>query len=223
MDDVVLHPSDSDRPAPGGERAVPGIKPRAQRPHPRLAGWHNLVNGQSARESFYLAFVVGLHVATAVALILYFWRDWVAIARGFFHSLKTRSIETADERIAWLLVVASIPVGLTGYLFEHTFRTLFAKPLAAAVFLMINGLILAGAELLRRRQARTGPRPTPTAATSDSVDYKAGDLTPSVAADQRRRRCRSGAASPSGRHRSWRSSPASVGRVSPWRPAWCGS
>ena len=152
---------------------------------PALLGWHNLVNGQSAGESFYLAFVVGLHVATAGALILYFWRDWVAIARGFFHSLKTRSIETADERIAWLLVVATIPVGLTGFLFEHTFRTLFAKPLAAAVFLMINGLILAGAELLRRRQARTDSRPTPTAATSDPADYKAGDLTPSVAADRR--------------------------------------
>ena len=152
---------------------------------PALLGWHNLVNGQSSGESFYLAFVVGLHVATAGALILYFWRDWVAIARGFFHSLKTRSIETADERIAWLLVVATIPVGLTGFLFEHTFRTLFAKPFAAAVFLTINGLILAGAELLRQRQARTDSRPTPTATTSDPADYKAGDLTPSVAADRR--------------------------------------
>ena len=152
---------------------------------PALLGWHNLVNGQSAGESFYLAFVVGLHVATAGALILYFWRDWVAITRGFFRSLRTRSIETADERIAWLLVVATIPVGLTGFLFEHTFRTLFAKPSAAAVFLMINGLILAGAELLRRRQAGTDSGPAPTAATSDPADYKAGSLTPSVAADRR--------------------------------------
>jgi len=152
---------------------------------PALLGWHNLVNGQSTGESFYLAFVVGLHVATAGALVLYFWRDWVAIARGFFRSLKTRSIETADERIAWLLVVATIPVGLTGFLFEHTFRTIFAKPLAAAVFLMINGLILAGAELLRRRQARTDSGPTPTVPTPDSADYKSGELTPSVAADRR--------------------------------------
>ena len=152
---------------------------------PALLGWHNLVNGQSTGESFYLAFVVGLHVATAGALVLYFWRDWVAIARGFFRSLKTRSIETADERIAWLLIVATIPVGLTGFLFEHTFRTIFAKPLAAAVFLMINGLILAGAELLRRRQARTDSGPTPTVPTPDSADYKSGELTPSVAADRR--------------------------------------
>ena len=119
---------------------------------PALLGWHNLVNGQSAGESFYLAFVVGLHVATAGALILYFWRDWVAIARGFIHSLKTRSIETADERIAWLLVVATVPVGLTGLLFEHTFRTLFAKPLAAAVFLRSLKATLQGCWWTNRRE-----------------------------------------------------------------------
>ena len=152
---------------------------------PALLGWHNLVHGQSAGESFYLAFVVGLHVATAGALILYFWRDWVAIARGFFHSLRTRSIETADERLAWLLALATIPVGLTGFLFEHTFRTLFAKPSVAAVFLMINGLILAGAELLRRRQAGASSRPAPTAATSEPADDEAGDLALSVPADRR--------------------------------------
>ena len=80
---------------------------------------------------------------------------------------------------------ATIPVGLTGFLFEHTFRTIFAKPLAAAVFLMINGLILAGAELLRRRQAITDSGPTPPATTSDPTKSKAGGLTPSVAADRR--------------------------------------
>ena len=148
-DCVVLPPSDRHRSAAGGKRVVPRVEPGAQCAHPaRSLGWHNLVNGQSAGESFYLAFVVGLHVATAGALILYFWRDWVAIIRGLFHSLRTRSIETSDERIAWLLIIATIPVGLTGFLFEHSFRTLFAKPEAAAVFLTVNGLILAGAELL---------------------------------------------------------------------------
>jgi undecaprenyl-diphosphatase len=120
---------------------------------PAVFGWHNLVNDQSASESFYLAFVVGLHVATAVALLVFFWRDWVRIISGFFRTLRTRSIETADERMAWLLVIATIPVGLTGFLFEHTFRTLFAKPQLAGIFLTINGVILAGAELLRRRLA----------------------------------------------------------------------
>ncbi|MCW2653184.1 MAG: undecaprenyl-diphosphatase [Mycobacterium sp.] len=57
----------------------------------------------------------------------------------------------ADERLAWLLIIATIPVGITGLALEHTFRTLFAKPLAAAIFLTINGLILLAGEVLRRR------------------------------------------------------------------------
>jgi undecaprenyl-diphosphatase len=114
---------------------------------PAIFGWHNLVNDQSASESFYLAFVVGLHVATAIALLIYFRRDWVRIISGFVRTFRTRTIETADERMAWLLVVATIPVGLTGFLFEHSFRTLFAKPQLAGIFLAINGAILAGAEL----------------------------------------------------------------------------
>jgi undecaprenyl-diphosphatase len=58
----------------------------------------------------------------------------------------------ADERLAWLIVIATIPVGVTGLAFEHAFRTVFAKPLAAAVFLFINGLILLAGEHVRRAQ-----------------------------------------------------------------------
>ncbi len=122
---------------------------------PALFGWHNLVTDQSQGESFYLAFVVGLHVATALALIAFFWRDWVRIIGGFFVTLRTRRIETPDQRMAWMLILATIPVGIAGVLFEHQFRTLFAKPEAAAVFLTINGFILVGAELLKRRTRST--------------------------------------------------------------------
>jgi undecaprenyl-diphosphatase len=122
---------------------------------PALFGWHNLVTDQSQGESFYLAFIVGLHVATALALIAFFWRDWVRIIGGFFVTLRTRQIETPDQRMAWLLIVATIPVGIAGLLFEHQFRTLFAKPEAAAIFLTINGFILVGAELLKRRSRAT--------------------------------------------------------------------
>ncbi|GAC1479193.1 MAG: undecaprenyl-diphosphate phosphatase [Acidimicrobiales bacterium] len=117
---------------------------------PALLGWDTLVKGQSQKESFYLAFVVGLHCATAFALLAFFWRDWVRIIGGGLSSLRHRRIETADERLAWLLVAVSIPVGILGLAFEHTLRTLFAKPLAAAIFLTINGLILLGGERLRR-------------------------------------------------------------------------
>ena len=120
---------------------------------PAWLGWDGLVSAQSANESFYLAFVVALHVATAVALLVYFRSDWAGIIGGFIRTLRTRRIQTADERLAWLLVVATIPAGLMGLALEHALRTLFAKPLAAAVFLTVNGLILLAGERVRRRSA----------------------------------------------------------------------
>src|SRR6476661_11291239 len=75
----------------------------------------------SAPESPYLAFIVGLHVATALALLVFYWRDWVRIVSGFYTSIRYRRIESADERLAWMIVIATIPVGLTGLLLEHTF------------------------------------------------------------------------------------------------------
>jgi undecaprenyl-diphosphatase len=122
--------------------------------------WETLVT-QSATStsetSPYLAVIVALHVATALALIVFFRSDWVRIIRGFLRtigpSIAARRLVTtdADERLAWLLIIATIPVGITGLALEHTFRTLFAKPLAAAIFLTINGLILLAGEALRRR------------------------------------------------------------------------
>ena len=118
---------------------------------PGLLGWHNIVNAQSANESFYLAFLVGLHVATALALLWFFRKDWARIIGGFFRSLRQRRIETSDERLAWLLVVATVPAGITGLLFEHELRTVFAKPELASILLMVNGAILALGERARRR------------------------------------------------------------------------
>lgn len=120
---------------------------------PALVGgsWHRLVTQQSQAESPYLAFIVGLHVATALALLCFFWRDWVRLIAAFFRTLARRRIATVDERLAWLLVIATIPAGITGVAFEHLLRTVFAKPVAAAAFLTINGFILYGGERLRRR------------------------------------------------------------------------
>lgn len=104
----------------------------------------------SAPESPYLAFIVGLHVATAIALLVFFRADWVRIAGGFLTSIRDRSVSTSDQKLAWLIVVATIPVGITGLLLEHTFRTVLGKPVPAAVFLIVNGLILLLGERLRR-------------------------------------------------------------------------
>jgi undecaprenyl-diphosphatase len=107
----------------------------------------------SAPESPYLAFIVGLHVATALALLAFFWRDWVRIIGGFLTSLRESRTQTPDQRLAWLLILATIPVGLTGLLLEHPFRTTLGKPVPAAIFLVANGVILYGGERLRRRSS----------------------------------------------------------------------
>jgi undecaprenyl-diphosphatase len=109
-------------------------------------------------ESPYLAFIVGLHVATAIALLIYFWRDWVRLIRGFFSSIRDRGITTADQKLAWMIVAATIPVGLAGLLFEHAFRVLFGKPVLAAVFLVVNGAILFCGEKFRTKKSLQADR-----------------------------------------------------------------
>jgi len=116
--------------------------------------WGKLVSQESSPESPYLAFIVGLHVATALALLLLFWRDWVGIVKGFIAVLKNRKVETVYERLSILILIATIPAGILGLALEHTLRTIFAKPLAAAIFLTINGCILAFGEYLRRKAPR---------------------------------------------------------------------
>ncbi|MFL5869667.1 MAG: undecaprenyl-diphosphate phosphatase [Solirubrobacterales bacterium] len=121
--------------------------------------WEALVTQSSqanSESSFYLAFIVALHVATALALLWFFRTDWLRIIAGFFRSaartIRERRFDArgADERLAWLIVIATIPVGITGLAFEHLFRTAFAKPVAASAFLFVNGLILFAGERFRR-------------------------------------------------------------------------
>ena len=119
---------------------------------PALVGgqWAHDLN-VAAPESPYLAFIVGLHVATAIALLIYFWRDWTRIIGGFFTSIRYREISTTDQKMAWIIIMATIPVGIAGLLFEHAFRVLFGKPILAAVFLMVNGVILFSGEKFRTK------------------------------------------------------------------------
>ena len=118
---------------------------------PTLFRWHNIVSWQSQPESPWLAFVVMLHVGSAVGLLIYFWRDWIAIIGAFFATLRKRRIETPIERLAWLIITATIPVGILGLALEHPVRVALAKPLAAAIFLIVNGCILLAAERYRKR------------------------------------------------------------------------
>lgn len=141
--------------------------------------WATLVRQEASAESPYLAFVVGLHLATAVVLLGFYFREWMRLVIGFFRSLTHRKVVTDEERLAWLIIVATIPVGALGLVFEHQFRVLFAKPLAAALFLMVNGVILFSGEFHRRRHqgasadasADAGAGPSPAAATRFRDDH----------------------------------------------------
>jgi undecaprenyl-diphosphatase len=112
--------------------------------------WAQDLNVATA-ESPYLAFVVGLHVATAIALLVYFWRDWIRIIGGFCTSIRDRGVRTEDQKLAWMIVLATIPVGVAGLLFEHAFRVIFGRPIIAGIFLAVNGLILIAGERYRSR------------------------------------------------------------------------
>jgi undecaprenyl pyrophosphate phosphatase UppP len=130
---------------------------------PALIGgsWKNL--DVTAKDSPYLAFIVGMHVATAIAMIIYFWRDWVRIIRGFFGSFGqmtnplpgTRRFEFRDiyAKLAWMIILGTIPVGIAGVILDHPVRTVLAKPTPTAIFLTLNGVLLFGGEFLRRRRA----------------------------------------------------------------------
>lgn len=117
---------------------------------PTLFGWNDLVRFQSRPESPWLAFVVMLHVGSAIGLLIYFWQDWIQIIKAFFRTLATRRIQTPTEKLAWLIVVSCIPTGILGLALEHPIRVALAKPISAAIFLMLNGVILIAAERLRR-------------------------------------------------------------------------
>jgi undecaprenyl-diphosphatase len=115
---------------------------------PRIFGWNIHQN-----DDYFLTFLVATHVATAIVLLLFFLKDWVRIVKGLGRSLRDRYIDPddTDAKLGWLLIIGTIPAGLLGLLLEHPLRSLFASTQTAAIFLFINGLMLFGAEALRRR------------------------------------------------------------------------
>ncbi len=120
---------------------------------PKVLGWNIQQN-----DKFFLNFLVATHLATALVLLGFFWRDWVRIVKGLFRSLRDRQIapDDSDARLGWLLVVGTIPAGLIGLVLEHSLRDLFKSAESAAIFLILNGFLLYGAERLRRRPPRPG-------------------------------------------------------------------
>src|SRR6266699_5648679 len=118
---------------------------------PGLFGWGDLVRNDS-----FLPLIVALHLGTSVALVLYFWRDWLQVGRTLVKSVKDGEVRTGtDEWVSWLIIIGSIPAGLLGVFLESPLKKLFASPLIAATFLVINGsLLLLGEGFRRRSEAR---------------------------------------------------------------------
>jgi undecaprenyl-diphosphatase len=168
------------------EAAVVGLVQGVSEMFPVSSLGHNvlipaLVGGGWARdlsvatsESPYLAFIVGMHVATAVALLIYFWRDWVRIIGGLSSSMKGRRIDTDDQKLAWLIILATIPVGIVGLKFEHAFRVIFGRPVLAGIFLAVNGVILIAGERFRTAASLAADRAV--AAELDAAELDAAEL-----------------------------------------------
>ncbi len=115
---------------------------------PQLLGWDI-----HQSDNYFITFLVATHLATALVLLGFFWRDWVRIIRGLGRSLRDRGIapDDADAKLGWLLVVGTIPAGILGLLLQDALRSAFASGSFAAAFLILNGVLLLGAERLRRR------------------------------------------------------------------------
>ena len=120
-------------------------------------------------ESF-LAFVVVLHLGTALALIVFFWNTWVGIVRGLVRSIvRGRISDDRDERIAWLLVAGTIPVCILGVLFQSSVRALFGSPLAVSLFLVLNAFIMFAGEALRKRSRQRNSQAPDSAFPAESA------------------------------------------------------
>jgi undecaprenyl-diphosphatase len=122
---------------------------------PTILGW-NIDQGAD----FFLIFLVATHFATALVLFIYFWKDWKRIILGLLRSIKHITIvnlsaeHKADARLGWLLVVGTVPAGLLGLIFQNKLQALFASPKYVSIFLICNGLVLFGAEYLRKRKGK---------------------------------------------------------------------
>jgi undecaprenyl-diphosphatase len=115
---------------------------------PALLRW-----GVDESSDSFLAFVVVLHLGTALALIVFYRAEWVRIARALFGSIvRGKFSADPDERTGWLLIAGTIPVGILGVLLESSVKKLFASPIPVSLFLFANGFIMLLGEWLRRRQ-----------------------------------------------------------------------
>lgn len=128
-----------------------------------LFGWNNLSDQTTAHSSTFLNLIVMIHVATAIALLIFYRAQWVRIVKGFFRSVdvqkRTVTIgQDSDAKLAWLLIAATIPAGLIGLIFEHALRKEFATAFFAIIFIILNGIMLLKGDKMVTRAELERPR-----------------------------------------------------------------
>jgi undecaprenyl-diphosphatase len=120
---------------------------------PGLLGWGDLETSTGCGgENCFLPFITSLHLGTSIALLIYFWRDWLQVGRTLVVSIRDGEVRKGtNEWVSWLIIIGSVPAGLLGVFLETPLKKVFASPLLAATFLIVNGSILFAGEQLRRR------------------------------------------------------------------------
>lgn len=114
---------------------------------PGLFGW-----GDLERNDAFLPLIVALHLGTSIALVIYFWRDWFQVVRSVVVSVKEGEVHKGTEEwVSFLIIIGCIPAGLLGVFLEKPLKLLFATPLVASTFLVVNGSLLFLGEAMRKR------------------------------------------------------------------------
>ena len=120
----------------------------------------------------WLAFLVALHIGTATALLIFFWSDWRTVILAFVRSVREGNISGADhdQRLAWMVVLGTIPAGLVGFALESPLRSLFATPYVAATFLIVNGGIMFFGERLMQKQMAVAAAPVQSGERDEMIE-----------------------------------------------------
>ena len=112
-----------------------------------------------------IAFDTILHWGTLTAVLIYFWRDWLRIIKGFFRTLTTRGpwntrpggrLADSDSRLAWWIIIGTIPAMVLGLAFKDFFESLFSSPPAVGALLLVTAIILVLGEQAGRRARDRG-------------------------------------------------------------------
>lgn len=141
---------------------------------PKLLRW-----GLDEKSESWLAFLVALHLGTATALLIYFRNDWIDVVKAFIRSVRSGQMTAGhDEKLAWMVILGTIPAGVVGLVLQSPLRTLFASPYAAAAFLIVNGGIMyVGERLIQRQMAARAAAEAPE---REAVTAGGGRVAPRI-------------------------------------------